>query len=64
MISIVTVTEEEIACAGMLSAKGSEQKSRCLAFIRQLNNINLQHDKANRFADITETKERDVEKQG
>ena len=50
--------------AGMLSDKNSSQRPNCLVFIRNLNNVNLQHTKAKRFIDLIEDDTVYEEKQG
>ena len=59
----IVVTEEEIDCAGLLSNGDKDQKSKCLVFTRNINNINTKHDKAEKFIDMTDSKV-DDEKQG
>ena len=56
----IAVTEDEIAEGIALNDK---RKDRCLAFIRHINNINLQHPKAWRFIDMTADKQLDTEAQ-
>ena len=56
------MTEEEIENSGVLT--DSPYKSSCLAFIRQLNNINYRHEKAWRFVDQHDDGSLDEEAQG
>ena len=60
MLSLFAVTEDEIV-EGI--AQNDRRKDRCLAFIRHINNINLQHPKAWRFIDMTADKQLDTEAQ-
>ena len=56
------VNEEEIEASGILT--GSPYKPSCLAFIRQLNNINYGHNKTWRFIDQNDDGSLDEEAQG
>ena len=53
-----TVTEDEIVNGITLNER---RRDRCLAFIRHVNNINLQHPKAWRFIDMTADGQLDTE---
>ena len=55
-----SVTEDEIVEGITLNER---RRDRCLAFIRHINNINLQHPKAWRFIDMTADKQLDTEAQ-
>ena len=57
---LIAVTEDEIVEGIALNEK---RQDRCLAFIRHINNINLQHPKAWRFIDMTADKQLDTEAQ-
>ena len=57
---VFIVTQEEIL-EGISSNR--RRQDRCLAFIRHINNINLQHPKAWRFIDMTADKQLDTETQ-
>lgn len=59
---LLLVTEEEIEASGMLD--GGPYKSHSLAFIRSLQNINIDHKKSWRFIDQSSDGTVDEEAQG
>ena len=64
---MISVTEDEINCAGLLDESGSASgaKSTSLVFMRSLENINSSHDRAGRYIDLKpNTTEIDNEAQG
>ena len=62
LVFIYVVTEEEMDCAGLLSDGDEDQKSKCLVFTRNINNINSKHERARKFIDMTDSKVDDEKK--
>ncbi|XP_067942094.1 NACHT and WD repeat domain-containing protein 2-like [Watersipora subatra] len=60
---ICSVTEEEITCTKVLSHIEAGDKTKCLAFFRHINDINLQHERARKYLDLDDSNERDSTKQ-